>query len=209
MTEYSLNASIRSNMAKSYRKYLFSRGMVPAVAYGKTLGSMPLEIAGKELEKAVQSGRNTIINLVVSGSGGPYKVMVRDLQYDPIKRGIVHADFQQISLKERINTSVDVAISGEAAGGLARLVLRSLEVSCFPAGIPDQITVDVSGMMPGDSIAVRDLNVPPEVRVLSDPDAAVVAVMSPGAGAVGEETGTDAGDNAGNGIEKAPDNNGR
>ena len=206
MTEYSLDASVRGNMAKSYRKYLFSRGKVPAVVYGKTLGSIPLEVSGKELERAVHSGRNTIINLMVAGSGGPYKVMVKDLQHDPIKRGIVHADFQQISLKERINTSVDVAISGEAAGGLARLVLRSLEVSCLPAGIPEQIMVDVSGMMPGDSIAVRDLNVPGEVRVLSDPDTTVVTVMLPGAGDPGEEAGA-AADTTGNGMEKASEDN--
>ena len=207
MTEYSLDASVRDNMAKSYRKFLFSRGKIPAVVYGKTLGSMPLEVSGKQLERAVQSGRNTIINLVVSGNGGPYKVMVRDLQYDPIKRVILHADFQQISLKEMINTSVDVAISGETAGGLARLVLRSLEVSCLPAGIPDQITVDVTGMMPGESITVRDLKVPREVRVITNPDAAVVAVMSP-AGAVVEEPGDDAG-TAGNDQETATEENGK
>ncbi|MFZ5642746.1 MAG: 50S ribosomal protein L25 [Bacillota bacterium] len=179
MTEHNLSASVRRNMAKSYRKDLLSRGMVPAVVYGKTVGNVPLEIGLKDLERALHSGKNTIINLAVSGNGGPYKVMVKDLQYDPLRKGLIHADFQQISLKDRINTSVDVVLTGEAEGGLARVVMRSLDISCLPTNIPDNITVDVSGMSPGGSITVGDLDIPEGIRVLAEPDVTVVTVMAP------------------------------
>ncbi|MHB8156854.1 MAG: 50S ribosomal protein L25 [Desulfocucumaceae bacterium] len=188
MTEFNLEAFVRKNMAGGYRKSLLGRGLVPAVVYGKTIGNLPLEVSRIELQKAVRGGKNTIINLAVSGNGGPYKVMVREMQHDPIKRLIVHVDFQQISMEDSINTTVDIHIVGEADGGLVRPVLRSLEIACLPTGIPDKVTVDVTGMRPGDSLAVRDLKVPGGVKVLSDPDTAVVAIMAPDAGPAEEKT---------------------
>lgn len=179
MAEYSIKASVRANMAKSYRKNLLRRGLIPAVVYGRAVGSLPLEVAEKELQNAIQAGKNTIINLSVPGNGGPYKVMVRELQFDPLKRSVIHADFQQISLRNRIHTGVPVILTGEVTGGVAQIALRELEVSCLPAKIPGQITVDVSGMKPGDSLTVSDLAVPRGVDVLTDPDVTVVTVLAP------------------------------
>lgn len=198
MTEYSLEASVRKNMAKSHKKNLLSQGMVPAIIYGKTVGSLPLEVPGKELYGVVRAGRNTIINLAVSGNGGPYKVMVRELQFDPLKKGIIHADFQQISLLDKIHTTVPVNISGEAAEGLPQLVLRQLEISCLPANIPSQFTVDVTGMKTGDSVAVYDLAIPEGVSVISDPRAIVVTVLSQKEEAGEETAGQAGGDENGN-----------
>lgn len=200
MAEYNLEASVRKDMTKGYRKNLSGRGKVPAVLYGKTVGSVPLEIDEKELREALRDGKNRIIDLAVSGNGGPYKVMVRELQYDPLKKGIIHADFQQISMRDRIHTSIPVVIRGEAAGGLARLVLRRLEISCLPANIPDQIAVDITGMSPGDSLSVLDLDVPKGVNVLTDTDATVVTVSAPEEEAAEEPAGN-AGEANGKGEE--------
>ncbi|KJR99968.1 MAG: hypothetical protein VR68_07295 [Peptococcaceae bacterium BRH_c4a] len=208
MTEYNLEASIRENMTKSHRKDLLSRGMVPAIINGKTVGSLPLEVSGKELSAAVRSGRNTIINLAVSGNGGPYKVMVRELQFDPLKKGIIHADFQQISLLDKIHTAVPVNISGEAAGGMPQLVLRQLEITCLPADIPSQFTVDVSGMKAGDSVAVHDLAVPEGVSVVTDPGTTVVTVLSQKEEAV-EKAAGEAGEAGEDEKENAPENGNR
>lgn len=184
MTEYNLEASVRKNMTKSYRKRLYGKGMVPAILYGKKVGNLPLEVSEKELRHALHTGRNTIINLEVADNGGPYKVMVRDLQYDPLKKEIIHADFQHISMCDRIHTSVPVVIRGEVDRGMARPVLRRLEISCLPADIPDQIAVDISGMKPGDSLSVIDLDIPEGINILSDEDATVVTVLSPETDAV-------------------------
>ncbi|MFZ5646220.1 MAG: 50S ribosomal protein L25 [Bacillota bacterium] len=179
MAGYNLEASVRKNMTKSYRKRLYSKGMVPAVLYGKNIGSLPLEVSEKELQDALHTGKNKIINLEVSGNGGPYKVMVREMQFDPLKKEIIHADFQQISMRDRIHTSVPVVVYGEVDEGLAQVVLRRLEISCLPADIPDQITVDISGMSPGDSLSVIDLDIPGGINVLTDMDSTVVTVLSP------------------------------
>ncbi|MCL6610441.1 MAG: 50S ribosomal protein L25 [Peptococcaceae bacterium] len=189
MTEYRLRASVRKNLSGSYRRSLFRRGLIPAVVYGKTVKSLPLEVPEKDVRGVLGAGRNTIVNLVVSGNGGPYKVMVRDLQFDPLTKAIIHADFQQISLRDKIHASVPIHLSGEAAGGLPRLSLRELEISCLPAKVPAQITVDVSGMKPGESITVSDLQVPRGVNVLTGPDVTVVTVLAPEEEAVDRDAG--------------------
>lgn len=189
MADYDMEVSVRRNKGKGYRMNLLRRGLVPAVVYGKSMGSLPLEVFERDVREALAGGRNTLINLSVSGNGGPYKVMIRDLQYDPVRRSIIHADFQQVSMRERINADVPVQLAGEAAGGIPRVALRSLEVSCLPASIPAQITVDIEGRMPGDVVTVSDLKFPGEVRVLNDPAATVVIIQAEGAGAAEEVSG--------------------
>lgn len=179
MAEYNIRAFARSVMTRGYRKGLFRRGMIPAVVYGRTVNNLPLEVAGKDVLNALLAGKNTIINLSVPGNGGPYKVMIRDVQYDPLKREVIHADFQQIFLRNRVHARVPVYMAGEAAGGVARLSLRELEVSCLPARIPARITVDVSGMKPGDTLSVSGLAVPKGVDVLTGPDTMVVSIQVP------------------------------
>ncbi|MCL6477994.1 MAG: 50S ribosomal protein L25 [Peptococcaceae bacterium] len=186
MTQYSMKAAVRQKTGHGYRKSLFRQGLIPAVVYGKTVGNLPLEVAERDLQNALREGRNTIINLSVLGNGGPYKVMIKEVQYDPIKRVFMHADFQQISMRDKIHTDVPIVLTGEVANGLARLALRELEVSCLPTQVPNQITLDVTGMKPGDAVTVSALRVPKGVKVLTDPDATVVTVLAPEEGPVEE-----------------------
>lgn len=179
MVEYRVEASVRKDLGKSYRNKLYSRGLIPAVVYGKKMGSLPLEVSEKDLYNVIQSGGNTIISLSVAGNGGPYKVMVRDLQYDPIKRLIKHADFQQIFLEENIQSSVPVNLSGEPVLGLARLLLRKLDISCLPAEIPGYVNVDINGMKPGDAVKVAELQIPKGIKVNTDAEEMVVTIVAP------------------------------
>ena len=183
MAEYNMEAFVRRETGKGHRMDLLRRGLIPAVVYGKTVGSLPVEVLAKDFREVLQGGRNTIINLSVSGNGGPYKVMIRDMQFDPVKRSVIHADFQQISLSQRVHATVPVQITGSPAGGLARPALRNLEVSCLPTGIPGQIAVDVTGMRPGESVTVSGLEAPRGVEFLNDPDVTVVTVLAENVGA--------------------------
>lgn len=176
MTEHNLNASVRENTGSGYRKRILQEGLVPAVVYGKSVGNLLLEVAERDLLNTLREGRNTIINLAVAGDGGPYKVMVKEVQYDPLKRNVLHVDFQQISMKEKIQATVPLVMTGATEFGVAQLVLRDLEVFCMPTDIPHEIIVDLTGMKPGDVRLVSDLRVPEAVEVLTDPDTTVVTV---------------------------------
>ncbi|MFZ5634640.1 MAG: 50S ribosomal protein L25 [Bacillota bacterium] len=179
MAEYNMKAAAREKTGGGFRKSLSRQGLIPAVVYGKMVGNQLLEVAERDVQNALREGKNTIINLSVTGINSPYKVMIREVQYDPVKRVVMHADFQQISLRDKINTAVPVVLTGKVAEGLAQLALREIEISCMPAKIPNQIALDVTGMKPGDSLAVSALQVPKGIKVLTDPDATVVTVLAP------------------------------
>ncbi|MDP3050316.1 MAG: 50S ribosomal protein L25, partial [Eubacteriales bacterium] len=131
-------------------------------------------------------GRNTILNLRIQSNGKKarkYTVLIKEVQYHLMKNSIQHVDFQQISLKDEISTTVNLHLIGKApgtaAGGNLSQPLRQLEVSCLATAIPDSITVDISGLDIGDNIHVSDLKVPEGVKVLSEPDTLVVIVTAP------------------------------
>lgn len=160
---------------------------IPAVVYCKAIGNIPVEVNVREVEEILTSetGRNTLINLEINGQGQEResKVLIKEVQYDPIRHELIHVDFQQISLTECITTTVPVELTGEPAGvvqgGILQQQLRELEISCLPAEIPEAITVDISGLGLGESPYVRDLPVPAGVKVLSDAEGVVATVVAP------------------------------
>lgn len=177
MSEYKMTASMRRNKSKGYKKSLIERGYIPAVAYGKTMGNLSLEVDARDVQNALKTGKNTIINLTVTNNGGPYKVMIKDLQYDPIKRDIMHVDFQQVSLRQKVHTAVPLKLTGAPAFGMVNQTLWELEISCLPGNIPEQINVDINGMKPGDSFLVSQVQVPEGITVLTEQHISIAQVI--------------------------------
>jgi large subunit ribosomal protein L25 len=110
--------------------------------------------------------------------------LIKDIQYDPVKGDIVHIDFHEISLTKAIKVNVPVAAKGEPLGvkqegGSLEHILWEIEVECLPTAIPKHFEVDVSALKIGDSIHIKDITFPAEVKVLNDPDAVVLSVAAP------------------------------
>lgn len=182
MTEVKLKAAPRTGTSRQLRR----RGMVPAVVYGKGIDGQAVELNSRELESILlHTGRNAIINLALSGQKSPNKhvVMLKDLQRDPIRGEILHADLCKISLRDKIHTAAPVHLVGESAGikegGILQHGLRELDIECLPADIPEQVEVDVSGLKIGDHLTVADLPEHPGYKVLSDPSVILVTVVAP------------------------------
>ncbi len=135
-----------------------------------------------------------MINMKIKEDGRTkkYKALVKALQYDPVRRDLLHADFHQISLKDKVHATVPVHLvgtaPGAAAGGILTALLRGIEVECLATRIPESIAVDVSGLDVGGVITVSDLSLPPEVKILTELDAPVVAVNAAARGEVEVET---------------------
>ncbi|MCS5695398.1 50S ribosomal protein L25/general stress protein Ctc [Desulfofundulus thermocisternus] len=207
--EASLLAQVRSGRGKGYRHRLAAQGKIPAVVYGRTIGSIPLEVELRAVKNilAGEGGRNTLINLKITGDGQERqdKVLIKELQFDNMRGELIHVDFQQVSLTDRVTTTVPVELEGEPVGvkqgGILQQQLRELEISCLPADIPEAITMDVSGLEMGDTIYVSDLPVPEGVKVLNDPEEVVATVVAPAIERVpGEEE-----EEAGEGKEASPE----
>jgi len=183
--ERQLEVHPRVEHNKSHKRELRKKGMIPAVVYGKNAGTLSIAVDAGELKAIIEkAGPNTLIEMRLKGrsEAEKYKVMVKSLQRDPLRRDLLHADFQQVSLADRVRATVRLSLIGKApgvaAGGVLTPLLRRVEVECLPAEIPEAIAVDVSGLDIGETMTVADLHMPAGVKVLEDRHAAVVAVAA-------------------------------
>ena len=192
MEKVILNVDIRDAFGKEANKKLRSTGAIPAIVYKKGGESMPLIADAKELFRALHTsaGSNVIITLDIKADKKQGKVdkektvIIKEVQYDPIKDDILHVDFHEISLTEKIEVNISIETKGEpegvkSDGGILDHPLKELHVECLPTNIPEQIYVHVDKLKIGDAIRVKDLDIPQGITVLSDPEQTVVSVVPP------------------------------
>jgi len=180
-----LAAEQRTERKKAAAKRLRRAARIPAVLYGEG-GSLLLSVSPRALQAALEAGENVIINLQVKGDGGVQtrKVLVKELQTDPVRGMPLHADFLAISMTRVIAVKVPVELTGTPVGvttkgGVLEHTLWELEVKCLPAAIPERITLDVSALDLGDALHVKDLKIPEGVVVETDPVQVVAMVSVP------------------------------
>ena len=184
MEKVVLNAEKRSAAGKGVARSLRRKGIVPAVLY-RGGASMPIEINEKELTKFIRStaGEQVMVNLTFS-DGESKLALMKDYQLDPIKGGLIHTDFFEVSLSEEVKVTVHVTMKGEAIGvkrdgGILQYGTRDIEIQCLPDRMPGHIEVDVSGLETGKSIHVGDLVLGEGIKILTDPGELIVTVTAP------------------------------
>jgi large subunit ribosomal protein L25 len=183
MAAITLTGSRRQQLGKGGARKARAAGQIPGVLYGHGETPVSVAIGSVEFDQAMRGrpGANPLINLRLEGS--EVSALIRAVQYDPMTHGILHIDFQHISLTESVEVQVAIHLTGLAigvkdAGGILEHIARSIEVRCLPTAIPSSVDVDVSALNIGDSIHVRDLSVP-NVTILTDRDATIAAVVAP------------------------------
>ena len=155
---------------------------IPGVIYGGTKPPVLVALSEKELMAArKKGGANAILHLEIGGNSET--VILKELQRHPVTDKPVHADFQRISLTQKIEAKVPLRIVGEApgvknSGGLLQHELRELRVRALPTHIPQAIDVDVSALEINDHILVKDLKAGEGVEVLDEAGHMVVHVTT-------------------------------
>jgi large subunit ribosomal protein L25 len=184
MAEIVVNAKSRDDRGKNAARRLRRQGLVPGIVYGGKGGNIAVAVDPKALQKVLRSeaGRNTILKLDIAGAGATNAIL-KDLQVDPIKDSLLHADFYRIAMDVAIRVTVPINIRGEARGvkvdgGILELITREIEVECLPGDIPERIDVDVSDLGLNGALRVSDLPANAKVKILESPDQVVVHVVS-------------------------------
>ena len=179
-----LKVSPREVLGKKV-KALRRGGVIPANVYGHALESVAIQISKDDLAHLLHSaGRNEIVYLRLDGEEAR-PTFLRQIQRNPVTDAILHVDFYQISLKEKVRMEVRLVMVGTAPaeqthGGTLLHSLNRIAVEGLPTEIPSVIEVDVSGLDEIDAtIHVRELSVPDEITVLSDPEQVVAKVAPP------------------------------
>jgi large subunit ribosomal protein L25 len=183
-----LDAVKRNTKGKNEARRLRAAGRIPAVLYGAQKAGDPpapeqVAVDPKPFMRILHSasGLNTLITLKVQG-GSDARVLVKNVQLDPITHKPLHADFYRVNMDRKIQVTVPVVLRGESRGvkqdgGILDFVHREIELEVLPANIPDSIEVDVTNLGIGDSVHVRDLASDAAWTPISDPDMMIVHVV--------------------------------
>ncbi len=182
MANASLTATARATSGKGAARSLRREGSVPAVIYGHSREAQSLTVPSRDLEKLLGTiaAGSTVVELTIDGK--PSRTLIREIQRHPFKRNVLHVDFLELVAGEKITVSIPLVLHGvpegvRLGGGILEQMLREVEVEVDPASIPNHIDVDVSHLIVGHSVHVRDLNIPAGVTVLADEDAPVALVQ--------------------------------
>jgi large subunit ribosomal protein L25 len=182
MERHSLNVTKREATGKGGARGLRRSGYTPAIVY-RGGASLPVQIAAKELSQFINrtAGEQVLVNLELPE--GQKQAIVKDYQVDPILGDLLHVDFQEISATEEIEIAVHIVTTGEAIGvkrdkGILQYGIREIDIECLPDKIPGHVTVDVSNLLIGQTVHVRDLNLGEGIRVITDPGKMIVTVTA-------------------------------
>lgn len=183
MKEISLAVSQRESTGKGAARQSRMKGLIPGVVYGPQTKPEPIEINGLKFNAAWRTAGGGSVIFTLEQSGKSKKVLIRELQRDPITNAIIHVDFHAISMTKPIHLSIPIHLIGtpigvKADGGIMQTIMRELEISCLPSDIPEHLEVNVEGLAIGDSVHVRDIKLE-KAKILDEDDATIVVVSAP------------------------------
>lgn len=183
--QFDLTASPRSDHGKGASGRLRKTGRVPGIVYGHGVEPTPLDVDALELYHAMHTdaGRNVLIRLDVDGS--THLSIVKDLQRHVVRGDILHVDFQAVSRDQKITAEIPVHLANEddprSNGGIVNHVLYSVPISVTPLDVPQEFTLDLTGMNIGDVLRVEDLlaQLPAAATLEIEEDRTVVTINAP------------------------------
>jgi large subunit ribosomal protein L25 len=184
MATASLKAETRTERGTGVARKLRQAGSVPAVIYGHGREPQSLTINTREIDRLLSqfSAGSTVIELEIDGKVA--KTLIREIQRHPVRRSIVHLDFQELVAGEKITVSIPLRFVGTAdgvrnSGGILEETMHQVHLRVDPSAIPSHIEVDVTPLTIGHSVHVRDLKLPEGVTIIDDAGATVCVCIAP------------------------------
>jgi large subunit ribosomal protein L25 len=166
--EIILNADLRvrtgTNKTREIRR---EDSMVPAIIYGNEEESKNIKLKLNELTKASENELFYTQVLKILLEGNEEKVVLKELQREPVKGKFLHADFQRVSRKTKLKVIVPFRFNGEedcegvkTDGGVLAKAISEIEIACLAGNIPEAIEIDITNLMLNEAIRLSDINLP-------------------------------------------------
>ena len=181
-----LPAETREGVGKGASRALRREGRVPAVVYGGKEEPLSIHIEEKLLIKQLSSGQflNSIVEIEVGGK--KLRTLPKDVAFHPVTDRPLHADFLRLSKNSTVNVNVPVVFANEEEspglkrGGVLNIVRHELELICDGNRIPEEISIDVTGLDIGDSIHISSVTLPDgSTSAITDRDFTIATIIAP------------------------------
>lgn len=167
-------------------KSLRGQSKIPAELYGKGIENVHLALPQKLFSGVFKkAGETNLVDLDVDGGSKKFKVLIHSIQLHPVSDEVIHVDFINVRMDQKITTRVPVKLVGVAPvikefGGLVSIQMHEIEIRCLPSDLIHELQVDISSLKTfRDSIHISNLIIPERIEVLSDKSRTVVSVLAP------------------------------
>lgn len=174
-----LNVELRETRGKRDARRNRRVGKLPAVLYGHGKEAVSLALSAEQFEAAVRHGAR----LVKLAGVLDEQAFIREIQWDTWGTHVLHVDFTRISEHEKVEVRVAVDVRGEApglkAGGVVKQLIHELEIECEATAIPEKLHININQLQLGQAITIGQLELPPGIVVLAEPESVVVECTEP------------------------------
>ena len=184
MDQLELQATHRQILGRKVR-FLRRQGIIPVHLFGHNVESLALQCEAAQLKRVLaQAGKTRLINLKLDKAKRPRSVVVREIHRDPISGELLHVDFYQVSMAEKIRVEIPIVLIGEAPALKSKdntlsQELSNLTIECLPDQIPASVEVDLSSLTEAEqAIRVSDLDLDEKFTILNAPELVVVKISS-------------------------------
>ncbi len=184
MEQIELQATHRQILGRKVR-FLRRQGIIPVHLFGHNIESLALQCEAAQLKRVLaQAGKTRLINLKLDKAKRPRSVVVREIHRDPISGELLHVDFYQVSMAEKIRVEIPIVLIGEAPALKSKdntlsQELSNLTIECLPDQIPASVEVDLSSLTEAEqAIRVSDLDLDEKFTILNAPELVVVKISS-------------------------------
>ncbi len=182
-----ISVIVRKEIGKTANRRLRIQGRIPAVVYGRGVEPLVVAVDAAAFASAMHPAHwySSLITLKIEGNGGEENptVMIAEIQREPVRQKVISLDFKRVSLKENIHTRVPLRHFGESPGvkrgGIVDQIMHEVVVECLPTDMPDHVEVNIGGLDIGDSVRVRDLILPPGVKVVAPEEEVLIVIAAP------------------------------
>jgi len=185
--KYKISAKER-DLSKKANK-LRREGFIPAVIYSKGKEAMSLAVDGHSFDLCYrEAGGNSVVLIEVEkldGSTSKKNALIHEVDLDPVSEKVLHTDFLQIRMDEKITATVPLSFIGDSVAvielsGSLLTPIDEIEVECFPADLPHEIEIDITALSDFESVIhISDLKIPEGVAILSESEEVVAYVEPP------------------------------
>ena len=183
MEKVSISATSREGIGvKGALSKIRAEKNVPAVVYGGHKEPVSVTVSMKDLDKIIKAGKNTLVEVDLNGA--KELALVKEVQYHAVTDKPIHADFQRVSMKDKMDVVVPIRLEGTSAdiaqyGAIVEHIMREIEVRALVSAIPHEIVVDITPMTINKGIVAGDIKLPEGVELKTDAQAPVVHLAIP------------------------------
>lgn len=183
MEKVTISAAAREGIGvKGALSKIRAEKKIPAVIYGGQKEPVSVTVSVKDLDKIVKAGKNTLVEMDLNGA--KELALVKEIQYHAVTDNPIHADFQRVSMKDKMDVVVPLKLEGTPAdvanyGAIIEHILREIEVRALVSAIPHEIVLDITPMTINKGLVAGDIKLPEGVELITDAEAPVVHLAIP------------------------------